>query len=287
MYKIIGADGQPYGPVSTEQIRRWIAENRVNAQTKIQLEGAPDWKPISTFPEFADALAARATQPAPSPPTIGGLAPPLISSDGPKVDAEKLAAEILARDYTVDIGSCFSRSWDLLLQHFWLMVGATFVISLIQSAIGLLAGVLMGGLYFLVLKLIRRERAEFGDCFAGFNLAFLQLFLVGLIVNLLVAAGLFLCILPGIFLAIAWIFAIPLVIDKKLEFWPAMELSRKVVSRHWWTFFGMMLIGLVLFLAGILLFCVGVYVAQPVILGAFMFAYEDIFGRKPNERGAA
>ena len=33
MYKIIGTDGRPYGPVSAEEIRRWIAENRVNAQT--------------------------------------------------------------------------------------------------------------------------------------------------------------------------------------------------------------------------------------------------------------
>ena len=42
-----------------------------------------------------------------------------------------------------------------------------------------------------------------------------------------------LCILPGIYLGVAWIFTEALVIDKKLEFWPAMELSRKVVSRHW------------------------------------------------------
>jgi hypothetical protein len=287
MYKIIGANGQPYGPVDAEQMRRWIAENRVNAQTLIQPEGASDWKPVSAFPEFADALAAKALQPGPPPPTIGSLAPTPIGNEGPKVDAEKLAADILARDYHLDIGSCFSRSWDLVLQNFWLMVGATFVISLIQSAIGLLAGVLMGGLYLLIFKLIRRERAEFGDCFAGFNLAFLQLFLVGLIVNLLVAAGLFLCILPGIYLAIAWIFAIPLVIDKKLEFWPAMELSRKVVSHHWWTFFGMMLVATLVFLLGLVALCVGVYVAQPVILGAFAFAYEDIFGRKPEQRGPA
>jgi hypothetical protein len=282
MYKIIGANGQSYGPVDAEQMRRWIAENRVNGQTLIQPEGASDWKPVSAFPEFAEALAAKATQPGPPPPTIGSLAPTPIGSEGPKVDAEKLAAEILARDYHLDIGSCFSRSWNLVLQHFWLMVGATFVISLIQSVIGLLAGVLMGGLYFLIFKLIRRERAEFGDCFAGFNLAFLQLFLVGLIVNLLVAAGLFLCILPGIYLAIAWIFAIPLVIDKKLEFWPAMELSRKVVSRHWWVIFAMMLVGIVVAFGGLLVCFVGVYVAQPVILGAFAFAYEDIFGRQPD-----
>ena len=53
MYKIIGKDGQPYGPVTAEQLRGWIAENRANAQTFMQAEGAQDWKPLGSFPEFA------------------------------------------------------------------------------------------------------------------------------------------------------------------------------------------------------------------------------------------
>ena len=35
MYKIIGADGNEYGPITTEQLRQWLAEGRVNAQTKV------------------------------------------------------------------------------------------------------------------------------------------------------------------------------------------------------------------------------------------------------------
>lgn len=66
MYKIIGADQKAYGPVSEEQIRHWIAESRVNAQTQIQAEGASDWKPLGSFPEFADAFGANA----PVPPAI-------------------------------------------------------------------------------------------------------------------------------------------------------------------------------------------------------------------------
>ena len=40
MYKIIGTDGKQYGPVNADEIRRWRAENRVNAQTLLQVEGA-------------------------------------------------------------------------------------------------------------------------------------------------------------------------------------------------------------------------------------------------------
>ena len=53
MYKIVGIDGQQYGPVAADQIRRWLAENRVNAHSLVQAEGSPEWKPLASFPEFA------------------------------------------------------------------------------------------------------------------------------------------------------------------------------------------------------------------------------------------
>ena len=63
MYKIMGGDQREYGPVTSEQIRDWLAQGRANGQTLASFEGAP-WKPLSTFPEFADALRTAA------PPTI-------------------------------------------------------------------------------------------------------------------------------------------------------------------------------------------------------------------------
>ena len=53
MYRIIGADQKQYGPVSADDLRQWIAEGRVNAQTLIQVEGETEWRALSTFPEFA------------------------------------------------------------------------------------------------------------------------------------------------------------------------------------------------------------------------------------------
>ncbi len=55
-YKILGADGKEYGPVSGEVLRQWIAQRRATATTSVQAEGGGDWKPLSSFPEFADAL---------------------------------------------------------------------------------------------------------------------------------------------------------------------------------------------------------------------------------------
>ncbi|MBU6411734.1 MAG: DUF4339 domain-containing protein, partial [Verrucomicrobia bacterium] len=48
MYKIIGADGRQYGPAGADQIRRWLAENRLNAHSLALPEGATEWKPLHT-----------------------------------------------------------------------------------------------------------------------------------------------------------------------------------------------------------------------------------------------
>src|SRR4051794_31171613 len=66
MYKVVGIDQQEYGPVSAEELRRWIAEGRANAQTLAQAEGTAEWKPLINFPEFTPVLAGT-FQPIPPP----------------------------------------------------------------------------------------------------------------------------------------------------------------------------------------------------------------------------
>ena len=63
MYKIIGGDRHPYGPVSIEQLRQWIAEGRANAQTFAQAVRALDWQPLGTLPEFAGGFPPPTTPP--------------------------------------------------------------------------------------------------------------------------------------------------------------------------------------------------------------------------------
>jgi len=70
-YLIIGGNGKQYGPVSGEDLRQWIADRRVHAQTKIQIAGASEWKALSEFPEFSDAL----NNPAQPPPPLSAAAP--------------------------------------------------------------------------------------------------------------------------------------------------------------------------------------------------------------------
>jgi hypothetical protein len=67
-YLIIGGDQKEYGPITAEDVCKWIAEGRLNAQSRAKAEGDVEFRPLSAFPEFAGALAAPD---APPPPLAG------------------------------------------------------------------------------------------------------------------------------------------------------------------------------------------------------------------------
>jgi hypothetical protein len=74
MYKILALDGKEYGPVSLVQLKQWITEGRVNAQTRVQETGAPTWKIAGEFPELAPLLFTG------TPPPVGATTPSPITS---------------------------------------------------------------------------------------------------------------------------------------------------------------------------------------------------------------
>jgi hypothetical protein len=300
MYKIIGADQKEYGPVSAEQLKQWVTEGRVNAQTLARLEGESEWKPLSAYAEFADILRSVPPPGAPLPGVGAGQVP---------VEA------ILGRDYELDIGSCITRAWDLVKQNFWPVVGVSLLIMIITAAINQVIGLASGpafksmilqhraspggvsiiigtsvlgspiytlltaGLFKYYLKLIRAEGPTIADAFAGFSPMAGQLILLGLVNGLLTSIGYVLCIIPGIYLTVSWIFSLPLVIDRKLPFWDAMELSRRVVGKHFFITFAFVLVIGLLAACGLLACCVGLFVTTPIASVALLYAYEDILGR--------
>src|SRR5436190_10819490 len=195
MYRIIGADQKEYGPVSADQLRRWIAEGRASGASLIRSEGATEWQPLSAFPEFADTLAGATPS--------GGPGPTQAPQTG-------LAYEVLARDYDLDIGRCIGSSWTLLKSNFGMIFGGAAIYMLIQGGIILLsqipivgillslanlvvAGPLLGGLYLFLLKNIRLQPSDIGDVFSGFSISFGQLVLGHIVITILTAAS----ALPG------------------------------------------------------------------------------------------
>jgi Membrane domain of glycerophosphoryl diester phosphodiesterase len=198
---------------------------------------------------------------------------------------ETIAADYLRRGAIVDIGSAISRGWALVRDNAGVLIGASALGWLITIALGclpiigwILGFVLLGGLYLVFIRRVRGEAVQVGDVFAGFTLAFANLALAGLVTWLLTTLGFLLCILPGIYLVVGYVFVLPLVIDKKMDFWPAMEVSRQVVHRHWWSVFGLLIVLGLIVVAGFLVCIVGAVVAIPVATASLMYVYEDLFG---------
>jgi len=207
-YLIIGGDGKEYGPVTDADVRQWLTEGRLNAQSQAKSESDAEFRALAQFPEFADAFA-----PAAAPATIE----PIPS-----------ATAFLERDYELDLGGCIARGWELVKTNAGLLIGGVLVYGLIQMAFGMfgkipfigaifsianfvVSGALMGGLFYLFLRVLRGEPASLGDLFAGFRRSFGQLFLGVLVVGILIG----LTLLP--FVIVFCVKLIPLVKGVNLE----------------------------------------------------------------------
>lgn len=83
MYKIIGADGKEYGPISAEIVKKWIAEGRANATTRVLPEGATNWVTVADVPELAAGIPGATSAGAGGPPNFGP-APTLPSALDPR-----------------------------------------------------------------------------------------------------------------------------------------------------------------------------------------------------------
>lgn len=309
MFTILGADGKEYGPVTAAKIHEWINGGRANLSTKAKHVDEGVWKTLGEFAEFsAPPVAATATDASPSP----AAAP--AQPSGP-VDPKAYAAELIARAAPLDVFGCLSRSFDLWKAHLLPLAGVTFVVFLATTVLGMvpilgaivnivLSGVFYGGLYYYYLGKMRGEPREFGDAFAGFSKAFGPLALASLLTvalsmaaagvliapwvvgiamtaqqgppNPLLFLGLMVCVLPILYLSISWTFTFALVIDRGLGPWTAMEVSRRVVTRQWFRVFFTMLLGGILAMLGLIGLIIGVFFTLPLVVGAVLYAYEDL-----------
>lgn len=334
MYRILGGDGNEYGPATPEQLSQWIAEKRVDGETRVRGEDGT-WRLLREVPELAGLL-----QPPPAlPPTL----PVPWSAPG---EATFVPSEFDG-DYDLDIGACLVSSWRLLrrkssavfgvmMAYLAICIGLVILgglpyIGILFSLVSLvIGGPLMGGLYCVYLRLIRGESPPLGSLFDGFRKAFAQMFLgqlvpgilgfvplvpgiivlvgtvgVGLLRGgdlgllrggdfqsfdwpkfalLLPGLGLFLIGLPAaVYLGVGWMFTLPLILDQSIDFWTAMNRSRRQVSRHWWSCLAFLLLFGILNFVGALFCGVGLLVTWPVSMLATMYMYETVIhGRKAS-----
>lgn len=366
--------GKQAGPVDDSQLAQLSAEGRIQEETLVWHEGMANWKPFRDVragfapappppmiapvasPSAATAVAVAATDAVcaecrnifPKENMIhygnswvcAGCKPVFMQKiaegvttmgSGPGLATE---ADLLARDYDVDIGDSISKGWENFKGNAGILIG-TGVIAYIGMMIGtfvnmivpipflgvivnlLIAPPLRAGLWLTYVKSIRGGPSELNDLFKAFGPRYWQTVLVALIpvlmmFGVMIVFGLFAALFlpmfvprrgPGVphstmpeaalipiaivflvamcawmYIATCWLFSMPLVIDKGMRFWPAMELSRRVVRKHWWGTFGLLIVAGLLGISGALACGVGILVTVPVAFAALSAHYEKVFG---------
>lgn len=127
---------------------------------------------------------------------------------------------------------------------------------------------LITGIIMLAIHYSRDEKIEFKSIFNYYHLTG-KLSLAAILIYIMTIIGFILLVLPGIYLSIAYIFTLPLIVDKGMDVWDAMELSRKTVTKHWFKVFGLMLLLSIMMGLGALAFGIGLIWAVPLLFVTF------------------
>ncbi len=110
-----------------------------------------------------------------------------------------------------------------------------------------------------------------------------SLVFASLLITLFTYVGFALLLIPGIYLSVAYSFTLPLIIDKKLGIWGAMEVSRQAVTHAWWTIAGVNGTLFVIVVLSAMPMGVGLIWTIPLLMIAQGVMYRKIFGWKVHD----
>jgi uncharacterized membrane protein len=187
---------------------------------------------------------------------------------------------------TAHTGQWIGEGWDMVKDDLGVYIALALVTFVLGSMVPfIIQGPLTAGFFIFCMKRSMNRRAEFSDLFNGFNF-FIPALLASLVIAAFVAIGTLLCIIPGIVVAASCKFTYLFIVDKRMDFWQAMEASHAVVKNDYFGF-SMFLIALTLLnVLGFICCLVGTLVTMPITVAAITVAYRDIVGFDPRNAAA-
>jgi len=274
MYSIIGGDKKTYGPVTADEVHRWIREGRADERTQIKREGGANWEDLGSLSEFF----------------------PPHSSSPPKISREPHPS-ILSATGTLRIGDCLHQGWQVYRQDPWRITGiialvfvAQFLLNSIPLAGALLAfllnGPILGGIYNFCYQVIHGHTRGLQDVMDIVKTRFLPCFLATTVSSLLafgpnLILGMGLPLLAGFFgmmyFLICWSFAVPIAACSETDFWESLKLSWHGVRKNFWSYVGLLILLGGINLIGMLCLGLGLFITIPITFLATMSAYDQIF----------
>ncbi|HYM22255.1 MAG TPA: hypothetical protein VEU08_03575 [Vicinamibacterales bacterium] len=261
-YRVVTPAGKEYGPVDLAGLVRWVKEGRITAATQIR-KNADTPVAASTLPELAQMFAEPAAAPS-SPPVVVTV---------------PLPAEFKSWEF-------IDQAWQLVKPH-WVPLSVMFLLMSLVGAVPyiggcisfVIGGALLVGIYRAIFGALAGRPPTVDMMFNGFD-RFGQAFVATLVCGLLIGLGTLLFIIPGIILAMMWLFTMPIIAETNLDFWGAMQASARLTEGYRWPLFCLCLASIPIMILGVLCLCVGIFPAQAVIFTAFVLAYRFLQSKK-------
>ena len=295
------------GPINETEWAELVASGKILPETLVWHEGVEKWTPYRLMtplevdpPDFEEVLETKEESPE-------EFAARVVDLDYP-VDFDRC----ISQAWKVFKSNFWELVGATLLIFAAIVAGAK--LPILEYAVPmLLQGVLMGGLYKIYLYRLRGQPSVFTDLFAGFEPSLFKQLALQNLVSALVSQMCFIpvliamkmkeitfqnlqetltgdpqialvlmlvflaCAIPAIYFSFCWMFALPLIVDKGMAFWPAMQLSRAKVLQHPWRISVLLVIAGIVAISGMLGFGLGVVFTLPLYFLIELFQYEDIF----------
>ncbi len=211
---------------------------------------------------------------------------------------------------------CLKEAWELVKPQYWILFAVTIIGVMIGGmTMYILLGVMMCGIYLCYLQAIDGQKVEIETLFRNFKFFLPSLFLLIVMVvpAIFVMAVIYIPILLAtimgsklsqselmtllfgslaievvaaiimVCLHTLLMFAFPLIVDRNLSSFQAMKLSAKAVWKNLSGVTGIWVLMFLLNLAGMFVFCIGVYFTIPLLLATQLVAYRKIFPRLNNQ----
>jgi uncharacterized membrane protein len=217
---------------------------------------------------------------------------------------------------------CIKEGWALIKDQYWLFFGITIISMLIAGTVPIvLLGPMMIGLFLCLLQKMRAQRVEFGMLFKGFDqfvpglvvaaikviplLIIMAPFYIIMVVVMMSSmprgrasqdesAGFFFMFfgmelvfilvvtIASILIEVLFMFAFPLVADRKLSGLDAVKLSIKAGRANLGGVLGLLLLNALFGFVGVLACIVGVYFYMPIAFASQAIAYRRVFPEVPE-----
>lgn len=179
-------------------------------------------------------------------------------------------------------GRWIDEGWQMVKADLGNFVLIALVFSLLSGMVPvIIQGALMAGFHIYCMKKMANRNADFADLFKGFNY-FVPTLVASLLITLFCFLGTLACFIPGLVIAAMYKFTYLFIVDKRMDFWPAMQASHEIVRTDYVGFTLFLIVLGLINLLGVLCCIVGVFVTIPLSIAAITAAYRDIVGFEPS-----